>query len=1002
MKLKFHIVAAFMLLALTGFSQSILFQENFESGGASFTLNGAGIGTNSGTNEWIVNNNYTGGGIYPNTINEDSTFGGTISYAPYGHYLHIYDATSGYTDCLYNPSNLSDRFAYTNGGTCTLGDTGVEVSFFYLCQGSPTAYGTVYYSKAYGPWTQCGLLKYNSKYKWQYATISDPSFNNTSNLRIGVRWQNNAGAGKDTSAFALDDFNIIGYPNVGSMQITATVSPDTICANSNATVYLTFTQSDSMCDGNYAITLYDSANNPVTGWIATSYSPTTNGPYALTIPNTVKGTHCYHWRVDRTTPPAVTGVFTACFYVENCPNTITTQQPVATMNSDTSVCAGSTIQVPFFSTGTYGNTSIYYAELSDSAGNFLQPDSLHNALFSNSAYPPTGSPGNVLVWIPDTVPAGCDYYLRVLSSSPHDTGFAWGPFCITHCDMNIQTPGGGGGGGGNAGNGSPTNLLACIHSCAMDPAGFNDTLDFAINTYASNVTYNPGNKFEAQILSTSSFSVVNTGSFGVDTSSGKFIVHVPCADSVCNLDGGLLLYPSAWGGYGGSFYLRIIATNSTPPDSNVSPIIFFNIGYPNDKLSLDPPSPRSDEYCLGEYATFYADPLNTCTWDWYNANTSYQWWLNNAPIFNAPFVTSVGFKEAEGTYTVLVQEDNNGCYGPIDTTVFFVNGPPSTSMTGPTKVCQGDTGLYTISFNNNTVYKWSAAKTQIIDTANNVLMTRFDSVGTFIVKVTATDSCGSSTGVKVVTVVAKPVPDITGPSSICVGEPVTLNATGGTSYAWTPSSGLSCTNCPNPTATPPSTTVYTVTVSNGTCSAKDSVKLVVNAPPTGTACCSETIILGDSVSIHAASGGNVTYSWAPSSGLSCTTCANPIANPTVTTTYTVTMTDTTDGCQVIDTVRITVNENCGQVFVPDAFSPNGDGQNDILYVRGSCIKTLEFSVYDRWGNKVFETTDKSIGWDGKYRGQPMNTGTYVYYLNAITDQTPEQTITRKGNVTLVR
>lgn len=1003
MKLKLYIVSTFILLAFTGFSQSILFQENFESGGGSFTLNGTGVGTNSGTNEWIVNNNYTGGGIYPNTMNEDSTFGGTISFAPYGHYLHIYDVSSGYTDCLYNPANQSDRFAYTSASTCTFGDSGVAVNFFYLCQGSPTAYGEVYYSAEGGPWTQCGLLKYNSKYKWQYASITNPAFNNISGLRIGFRWQNNAGSGKDTSAFAIDDFSIVGYSDISSFQITTSVSPDTICANSNSQVLLTFTQSDSMCaGGNYSISLFDSANNWVAGWVATSYSYTVNGPYLLTIPNTVTGTHCYHWRVDRTTPPAITGIASGCFYVENCPNTITTQQPVATMNADTAICAGSTIQVPFYSTGTYGNTSIYYAELSDSLGSFAKPDSLHNAFFSHSAYPPSGSPGNVLVIIPDTVPAGCNYYLRVLSTSPHDTGIVWGPFCIEHCDMNIQTPGGGGGGGGGAGNGSPTNILACVHSCAKGPGGFNDTLKFNINSYDSSVTYGPGNKFEVQILSTSNFSVVNTGAFGADTSSGKLILHVPCGDSLCNIDGGMLLYPAPWGGYGGSFYLRIIATNATPPDSNNGPVILFSIGYPNDSLTLDPSPPHSDEYCLGQTATFYADPLNTCTWDWYNPNTSYEWWVNNAAVANGPD-PGLAFTEAEGVYTVLAQEDNNGCKGPIDTTIFYVNGPPSVTMTGPTKACVGDTALYTVPFTNNSEYTWSTKNIQILDTSNNTLLVRFDTAGTFTVKVHAYDSCGVSNSTRVVVVSPKPVPDITGGGAICSGNPVTLNVSGGGTYSWAPSAGLSCTTCSNPTASPTSTTQYTVTVSNGACSAKDSIKVIVNPMPNDTACCNQTITQGQSTIISVAPGGsNQTYSWSPSASLSCSSCMNPVATPSVTTTYTVTITDTTTGCQIIDSVIIIVKENCGQVFVPDAFSPNNDGQNDVLYVRGNCLSQLDFSVYDRWGNKIFHTSDLSKGWDGKYNGQPMNTGTYVYYLKAITNDTPPKTIEKKGNITLIR
>jgi gliding motility-associated-like protein len=102
-------------------------------------------------------------------------------------------------------------------------------------------------------------------------------------------------------------------------------------------------------------------------------------------------------------------------------------------------------------------------------------------------------------------------------------------------------------------------------------------------------------------------------------------------------------------------------------------------------------------------------------------------------------------------------------------------------------------------------------------------------------------------------------------------------------------------------------------------------------------------------------------------------------------------------CIVTD--PITIDVSCGDVFVPKAFSPNGDGQNDLLYARGACIATIEFVVFDRWGNKLFETTDKNTPWDGTSKGQPVNTGTYVYMLNAtLNDGT---SIHRKGNIELI-
>jgi gliding motility-associated-like protein len=103
----------------------------------------------------------------------------------------------------------------------------------------------------------------------------------------------------------------------------------------------------------------------------------------------------------------------------------------------------------------------------------------------------------------------------------------------------------------------------------------------------------------------------------------------------------------------------------------------------------------------------------------------------------------------------------------------------------------------------------------------------------------------------------------------------------------------------------------------------------------------------------------------------------------------------------IDSNQLPVTqEPCNSLFIPNAFSPNKDGQNDILYVRGDCISTMDFIVYDRWGAKVFESTNINNGWDGTYKGKPMNTASFAYYLKAVLLN--GTTIEKKGNVALVR
>jgi gliding motility-associated-like protein len=103
-------------------------------------------------------------------------------------------------------------------------------------------------------------------------------------------------------------------------------------------------------------------------------------------------------------------------------------------------------------------------------------------------------------------------------------------------------------------------------------------------------------------------------------------------------------------------------------------------------------------------------------------------------------------------------------------------------------------------------------------------------------------------------------------------------------------------------------------------------------------------------------------------------------------------------CLNCDSDTVTTAPN--NLFIPDAFSPNGDGNNDKLFVRGNNIQELYFAVYDRWGEKVFETTDKNNGWDGTYKGSSISGAVFVYYCKG--KYTDGKEFKQKGDVTLVR
>ena len=129
---------------------------------------------------------------------------------------------------------------------------------------------------------------------------------------------------------------------------------------------------------------------------------------------------------------------------------------------------------------------------------------------------------------------------------------------------------------------------------------------------------------------------------------------------------------------------------------------------------------------------------------------------------------------------------------------------------------------------------------------------------------------------------------------------------------------------------------------------------------------------------------------------------NPSANPTTTTTYVVVVTDI-NGCTAVDNVTVTVRTaKCDEtdVFIPNAFTPNNDGNNDIFRVRSNFIDELELIIYNRWGQEVFRTTDKNGGWDGTFNGQELAPDAYAYYLSVLCINA--ETYKKKGNVSLLR
>ncbi len=257
---------------------------------------------------------------------------------------------------------------------------------------------------------------------------------------------------------------------------------------------------------------------------------------------------------------------------------------------------------------------------------------------------------------------------------------------------------------------------------------------------------------------------------------------------------------------------------------------------------------------------------------------------------------------------------------------------------------------------------------------------------------TFTPNPGQCANTTTMTVIVNPLsaPQFNPIQEICVGEQINLpsSAINGISGIWSP--------VINNTAT----TTYTFTPNSGQCATSTDLTVQVNPAPIVSVLPSNPIIaLGGSVQLSA-NGAN-TYLWTNASTLSCTACPSPIASPLVATTYVLTGTNT-NGCSDTASVTVFVDGECNKVFIPTRFSPNESGptSNNVFRVFGNCIQTIQISVYNRWGERVFESINQAESWDGTFKGKPLNSGAYVYTFSAtLFDGTQVNT---SGSIEIVR
>ncbi len=237
-----------------------------------------------------------------------------------------------------------------------------------------------------------------------------------------------------------------------------------------------------------------------------------------------------------------------------------------------------------------------------------------------------------------------------------------------------------------------------------------------------------------------------------------------------------------------------------------------------------------------------------------------------------------------------------------------------------------------------------------------------------------------------------------GDTAICPADSLLLIAGGGVHYTWSPAIGLTAPDSGTTYAQPVSSTDYSVIITDEY-GCTDTLAYTIAVRPGAVLSLPDSVVLYPGQSYQMDPGGNGLYfSWFPTLGLSASNIANPVATPPVNTRYFVTATSEA-GCVASDTVDVLVKPET-IIVLPNAFSP-GSAPNATLKIMREGIAALNgFSVYNRWGNLVFQTRDLDEGWDGRFGGEPQPMGVYIYTVDAVLNN--GRAVKLQGNVTLIR
>lgn len=389
----------------------------------------------------------------------------------------------------------------------------------------------------------------------------------------------------------------------------------------------------------------------------------------------------------------------------------------------------------------------------------------------------------------------------------------------------------------------------------------------------------------------------------------------------------------------------------------------------------------SATYNFTDLSTTLNSNIISWNWDFGDGNTSTQ---QNPTHFYA----------ASGTYNVKLKVTNNlnqsdSITQVLNVTVYTLPNVFANASTNA--VCLGNP--VTLNANGSAIsYAWTGGVTNGIPFIPS-------NTNTYTVTGTDANGCTATSSVTVTVNAGLNVSIVPNQPILCAGDSIMLTATGALNYVWNATPGLTNYNTATTWAYPSVNTTYIVTGSDANgCTGTASVTINVVNEITVLATKNRDVECGVNT-IQLQGQGADTYTWSPAAGLS-----NPNAawtNATITETTTFYLTGSTGSCVGTDSITVYVyNNDEGSIFIPNAFSPNGDGNNDCLRIKHKAkFEKYFFTIYNRWGQKLFETDDPNACWDGNFNGKVQGLETYFYYLKA---KTSCGDIFKKGDLIMVK